>query len=316
MKIVRFRLATNQDKDYVLNFCKNTFSWGDYIDRVWDIWISETNGILLAAEIENHVKKPIAIIHGILVPEKTIWIEGIRVDPEYRKQKLATNLINLILEYGKKNGAAYSAAIVSINNEASKGMMEKSGFEILSKWSYISTNQIILPINNLTNNFKIADSNDYQQIINFLGNSENFKLSGKKFVKSWRWHDLTEDRLFTMIYNKQVIIAGKNKNNNDDDDDNQLQIRGIAITDREGYWNNQNIFQIVYIDADSEELLLSLVNKSLELALKHNEKYSNKNKNKYERIQVFSPYREYNSRIFTKSNITFYEQFLLYYKNI
>ena len=314
MKIVRFRLAANQDKDYVLNFCKNTFSWGDYIDRVWDIWISEPNGILLAAEIENHVKKPIAIIHGILIPEKTIWIEGIRVDPEYRKQKLATNLINLILEYGKKNGAVYSAAIVSIKNEASKGMMEKSGFEILSKWSYISTNQMILPTNNLTKNFKIADSNDYQQLINFLGNSENFKLSGKKFVKSWRWHDLTEDRLFTMIYNKQVIIVGKNKNNNDDD--NQLQIRGIAITDIEGYWNNQNIFQIVYIDADSEELLLSLVNKSLELALQHNEKHSYKNKNKYERIQVFSPYREYNSRIFTKSNITFSEQFLLYCKKI
>jgi hypothetical protein len=227
-------------------------------------------------------------------------------------------LINLILEYGKKNGAVYSAAIVSIKNEASKGMMEKSGFEILSKWSYISTNQMILPINNLTNNFKIADSNDYQQIINFLGNSENFKLSGKKFVKSWRWYDLTEDRLSTMIYNKQVIIVGKNKNNNDYDDyDNNIQqIRGIAIIDREGYWNNQNIFQIVYIDADSEELLLSLVNKSLELALKHNEKYRNKNKNKYERIQVFSPYREYNSRIFTKSNISFSEQFLLYYKKI
>jgi GNAT superfamily N-acetyltransferase len=318
---VRFRLATNQDKEYVLNFCKNTFSWGDYIDRVWDIWISEPNGILLVAEIENHIKKkPIAIIHGILIPEKTIWIEGIRVDPKHRRQRLATNLINLILEYGRKNGAMYSAAIVSIKNVASKGMMEKSEFKILSKWSYISTNHMTPPINNLTNNFKIADPNDYQQIIDFLRNSENFKSSGKKFVKSWRWHDLTEDRLFTMICNKQVVIVGKNKNKNnnvdDDDNNNKLQLRGIAIIDREGYWNNQNIFQIVYIDADSEELLLSLVNKILELALKHNEKYSNKNKNKYERIQVFSPYREYNSRIFTKSNISFSEQFLLYYKKI
>ena len=315
MKIVRFRLATNQDKDPVLDFCKSTFSWGDYIDRVWDIWISEPNGMLLVAEAENHVKKPIAIIHGILIPEKTIWIEGIRVDSEYRKQNLATNLINQILEYGRRNGAIHSAAIVSLKNEASKRLMEKSKFEILSKWSYISTNQIILPpTNNLKGNFKIADSNDYQQIINFLGNSENFKSSGKKFVNSWRWHDLSEDRLFTMINNKQVIIVRKNKNNNDDDD--KLQIRGIAITDREGYWNNQNIFQIVYIDADSEELLPSLVNKSLELALQHNEKHSYKNKNKYERIQVFSPYREYNSRIFTKSNITFSEQFLLYCKKI
>ena len=125
-----------------------------------------------------------------------------------------------------------------------------------------------------------------------------------------------------MIYNKQVIIVGKNDDNDDNNngdennDKDKLQIRGIAIIDREGYWNNQNIFQIVYIDADSEDLLLSLVNKSMEIALKHNEKYNNKNKNNYQRIQIFSPYKEYNSRIFTKSENSFFEHFLLYYKRI
>ena len=323
---MKFRLATSQDKGYVLNFCKNTFSWGDYIDRVWDIWISEANSILLVAEIENHKikeenKKPIAIAHGILIPEKTIWIEGIRVNPEYRKRKLATNLINHIIDYGRKKEATHSAAIVSIKNKASKKVMKKLGFEVIAKWSYISTDQMILPSkSNLIGTFKIANSNDYQQIINFLRNSKIFNQSGKKFVKSWRWYDLTDDRLFIMIYNKQVIIVGDNNNDdNNDNDKGKLQtIRGIAIIDREGYWNNQNIFQIVYIDADSEDLLLSLINKSLELALKHNnEIYNNKkNKNKYERIQVFSPYREYNSKLFTKLNTSFFEQFLLYYKNI
>jgi GNAT superfamily N-acetyltransferase len=313
------RLATNQDKDHVLNFCKNTFSWGDYIDRVWNSWISEPDGILLVAENENHTeKKPIAIIHGILIPEKTIWVEGIRVDPEFRNQKLATELINSILEFGRKNGAIYSAAIVSVKNEASKRLMEKSGFKVLSKWSYISTNHmVILPtIYNITNNFKIADINDYQQISNFLRNSKIFESSGKKFVKSWRWHELTKERLFTMIYDKKVIIVKKNdKNKNHRDDNNnkdELQIRGIAIIDIEGYWNNENIFQIVYIDADSESLLSSLINKSIELTLNNN----NKTINKFERIQLFSPYREYNSKIFNESDISFSEQFLLYYKKV
>jgi GNAT superfamily N-acetyltransferase len=321
------RLATNQDKDHVLNFCKNTFSWGDYIDRVWNSWISEPDGILLVAENENHTeKKPIAIIHGILIPEKTIWVEGIRVDPEFRNQKLATELINSILEFGRKNGAIYSAAIVSVKNEASKKLMEKSGFKVLSKWSYISTNHmIILPtIYNITNNFKIADINDYQQISNFLRNSKIFESSGKKFVKSWRWHELTKERLFTMIYDKKVIIVKKNdKNKNHRDDNNnkdELQIRGIAIIDIEGYWNNENIFQIVYIDADSESLLSSLINKSIELTLNNNNKNNNNNNNKtinkFERIQLFSPYREYNSKIFNESVISFSEQFLLYYKKI
>ena len=90
----KFRVATVHDKDYVLDFCKNTFSWGDYIDRVWDIWIREPNSIFLVAVVvnENNIEKPIAISHGILIPEKTVWIEGIRVDPKYRSQKLATNM--------------------------------------------------------------------------------------------------------------------------------------------------------------------------------------------------------------------------------
>ena len=41
----KFRVATPHDKDYVLDLFKNTFSWGDYIDRVWDIWIREPNSI-------------------------------------------------------------------------------------------------------------------------------------------------------------------------------------------------------------------------------------------------------------------------------
>lgn len=124
---------------------------------------------------------------------------------------------------------------------------------------------------------------------------------------------------------KKVIIVkknDKNKNHRDDDDNNnkdELQIRGIAIIDIERYWNNENIFQIVYIDADSESLLSPLINKSIELTLNYNNKNNNNNNktiNKFEKIQLFSPYREYNSKIFNESDISFSEQFLLYYKKI
>ncbi len=317
----KFRLATVHDKDYVLNFCKNTFSWGDYIDRVWDIWIVEPNSIFLVAVVvnENNIEKPIAIAHGILMPEKTVWIEGIRVDPKYRSQKLATNMSLYILDYARKKGTLYSSAIVSINNEASKGLMEKLGFKVISKWSYISIKPIILPeLNNnliIGNSTKVANLYEYQQILNFLNKSDIFKASGKKFVNSWRWYDLTEDRLRMMINNEQVIILV-----NDNDDEKDKKIRGMAIIDREGYWDNQNIFQIVYIDAESDEILLSLVIKSLELiSLNENKNEKKYVENKYERMQIFSPYTiKDNSLIFQKFtiNINFSEQFLLYHKEI
>ena len=317
----KFRVATVHDKDYVLDFCKNTFSWGDYIDRVWDIWIGEPNSIFLVAVVvnENNIEIPIAIAHGILMSEKTVWVEGIRVDPKYRSQKLATNMSLSILDYARKKGALYSSAIVSINNKASKGLMEKLGFKVISQWSYISIKPIILSeLNNnliIHNSTKVANLNEYQQILNFLNKSDIFKASGKKFVNSWRWYDLTENRLKMMINNKQVIILV-----NDNDNKKEKRIRGIAIIDKENYWNNQNIFQIVYIDADSDEILFSLVIKSLEFTFLNENKNEKKYvENKYERMQIFSPYTiKDNSLLFQKFkiNINFSEQFLLYHKEI
>lgn len=325
MTTTKFRVATVQDKDYVLDFCKNTFSWGDYIDRVWDIWIREPDSIFLVAVVkENNIEKPVAISHAIIIPEKIGWIEGIRVDPKYRSQKLATNMSLHILDYARKNGALYSSAIVSINNEASKGLMEKLGFKVISKWSYLSIKPIaLLPeLKNLmidkSTTTKVANLNQYQLILNFLNQSDIFKASGKKFVNSWRWYDLTEDRLKMMINNRQVIILVNNDDN--DHEKEEKKIRGIAIIDEEGYWNNQNIFQIVYIDAHSEELLLSLVIKCLEfITLKEENKNEEKKYvgNKYERVQIFSPSPiKDNSLIFQKFNINFSEQFLLYHKEI
>ena len=318
---MRFRLATNQDKNIVFNFCKNTFSWGDYIDRVWDIWINEPNSRFLVAESENNIKKPIGIIHGILIPEKIVWIEGIRIDPEYRKKKTATNLINNILDYGRRNGALYSSAIVSIKNHASKKMMEKLNFEVVSNWSYISTTQITYSGKNLVDNkCKLADIDDYQQIVNYLDLDNVNGLGRTKFVDSWRWYNMTKDMILNMIYNSQIIIIIR-KNNKDNSNNNQ-EIKGLAILDKERYHYNQNIIQIGYIDAESEELLSSLIANSIDLVLNDN-RYSkdnndnvNKIDNKYDKLQIFTPFRENNFRILPESNISFNEQFLLYSKKI
>ena len=318
---MRFRLATNQDKNIVLNFCKNTFTWGDYIDRVWDIWINEPNSRFLVAETENTIKKPIGIIHGILIPENIIWIEGIRIDPEYRKKKIATNLINNILDYGRKNGAVYSSAIVSIKNQASKKMMEKLNFEIVSNWSYISTTQITYSGKNVVDSkCKLADIDDYQPIVNFL-NLENANDFGRtKFVDSWRWYNMTKDMILNMIYNNQIIVIIR-KNNKNDSNNNQ-EIKGLAILDKERYHYNHNIFQIGYIDAESEELISSLVANSIDLVLNDNRYSKVKNgnlkkiDNRFEKLQIFTPFREYNFRIFPESYISFNEQFLLYSKKI
>ena len=46
------RDAINSDKFSVLSFCKDTFSWGDYIQDVWDYWLSKAIYLLLKNNIQ------------------------------------------------------------------------------------------------------------------------------------------------------------------------------------------------------------------------------------------------------------------------
>ena len=62
------RLATKSDKEQVLDFCKNTFSWGDYIHEVWDSWIREGNLIVI-----DHENSPISMAHAALFPDCLLY---------------------------------------------------------------------------------------------------------------------------------------------------------------------------------------------------------------------------------------------------
>ena len=60
------RRALDSDKAKVLEFCKNTFEWGDYIETVWDDWKNDLSGILLVKECKESAESesiPIGIAH-------------------------------------------------------------------------------------------------------------------------------------------------------------------------------------------------------------------------------------------------------------
>ena len=52
------RAALPEDKETVLEFCRHTWEWGDYVPQAWDVWLSDPQGRLLVATIDN---QPVAI---------------------------------------------------------------------------------------------------------------------------------------------------------------------------------------------------------------------------------------------------------------
>ena len=179
------REATSLDKNLVLKFCKDTFSWGDYIDKVWSSWLDEGNLFLFEK------KFPIGICHAFYF-QNQIWIEGIRIDPNFQRQKIASKLVTHAELIGKNNGALFSYMLIDTENKKSISMANYLNYEAFQIWNYYS----LIPKKN--SNFKI----EFEESVN----SDIFPF----YVDSWRWIKTTKKILFNLSAQNRIIKSNLN----------------------------------------------------------------------------------------------------------
>ena len=182
---MEIREATSFDKNLVLKFCKNTFSWGDYIDKVWPSWLDEGNLFLFEKE------SPVGICHAFYF-QNQIWIEGIRIDPNFQRQKIASKLVAHAELIGKNKNASFSFMLIDTENKKSIYMANSLNYEVFQTWNYYS----LIPKKN--SNFKI----EFEKSVN----SEIFPF----YVDSWRWIKTTKNILFNLSIQNRIIKSDLN----------------------------------------------------------------------------------------------------------
>jgi len=177
---LKIREANDSDKISVLRFCKNTFSWGDYVEHVWDFWLSE--GHLFLAEQDHSI----GICHAFYSHDQ-IWIEGIRVDPNFRRQNIASKLVKHAEILGKEKNLSTSYMLIDTENLTSLSMTNSLNYEIFQTWNFYS----LEPKINLNHKVRFEKS-------------LNRKLY-PQYVKSWRWLPI-DDKTLQSFYDKNQII--------------------------------------------------------------------------------------------------------------
>ena len=228
---MKIRAARRQDREQVLAFCKHTFSWGDYIDRVWDTWFSAENGRLLVAEYGG---RPVAMSHVATCPGNLAWLEGVRVHPDFRRSGVATKLLERMLAYAGRLGAKQASAIVAVSNAASQRMMGKNGFTVISNWAYYSTEA---KLRARKTGARLAGPRDLPAIWEYLRQSRTYRQSAGRYVRSWQWYTLDRKALRQLVKEGHVAVAG-------------TPIDGIAIINNDGYWDRRDVLQVVYLDSE------------------------------------------------------------------
>lgn len=191
---MEIRPAIPSDKQPILDFCKTTFSWGDYIADVWDSWFSEGNLLVLS---EN--KNPIAVCHTSIIKGQQVWIEGIRVKQNFRRKGFAKRLVIESELIGKKNNCKVSKMLIEKNNIDSLGLADKLHYEREELWNFFT----LIPKKTILNSNACLSKN-IEKILDFLS---SFKLF---YVRSWRWLPLRSSDIQTLVKKKRILISNRN----------------------------------------------------------------------------------------------------------
>ena len=183
MVTIMIRDAINSDKFSVLNFCKDTFSWGDYIQDVWDYWLSEGNLLVIEKQY------PVGVCHAFF-SKNQVWIEGIRIRSNFRRQGFASDLVKHIELLAKEKQILSSFMLIDTKNLPSLSMVKNLNYRIFQTWNFYSLSPQI------NNSHKIQ-----------FGNVLN--STATHYVKSWRWLVLDEETLLSLSVQNKIIFSGK-----------------------------------------------------------------------------------------------------------
>jgi len=184
MNIV-IREANALDKIPILKFCKDTFSWGDYVEQVWDFWLSE--GHLFLCEKQS----PSGICHAFY-SEDQVWIEGIRIDPNFRRQKIASKLVKHAETIGKEKNISFSYMLIDTENSISLSMANSLNYNIFQTWNYYSLDPKINPNHNVS----------FEESLN--------RQFYSHYVKSWRWLPIDDDTLISFYEQNNIVKSTLN----------------------------------------------------------------------------------------------------------
>lgn len=197
------RPARPEDREPVLAFCKDTWSWGDYIEYRWNDWLHNPDGCLLVATIDG---QQVGIVYMRMLTATDAWLQGLRIDPQFRRQGLAAELNSAALLEAMRRGAKYARLLIESINAASIRVAERLFMRQVAGFSILTAPPRLNSTPSGQEKTQLATLADMDEIIDYLNVSNIFPLSGGLYYVSWTAYPITAELLETKIKAQQVYL--------------------------------------------------------------------------------------------------------------
>jgi ribosomal protein S18 acetylase RimI-like enzyme len=243
MSEIAIRPARAEDRETVLAFCANTWEWGDYIERVWEQWQSDSTGLLLVA---LHDGQPVGIVHLQMLSATDAWQEGMRVDPAYRKQGIARQLSMEASAEAMRRGATTVRLLTESTNEASIHMVEQGHFRRAGAFAPYTASAVTGTLQHNTGLEEpvLATLTDQDEIIAYLDVSSNFPAVGGLYYAGFTGYRISDILLTEKIQAQQIYLLRRWE-----------RLDGLAIAEPRTERQGKHLF-IGYIDGTTESISL------------------------------------------------------------
>jgi predicted PurR-regulated permease PerM/ribosomal protein S18 acetylase RimI-like enzyme len=184
----RIRPARARDRPAVDAICAQVWEGDDYVPRVWDEWLADPHGQLLTAEVNKRV-----VGFGKLsrLADDEWWLEGLRVDPAYRQQKIGGLLHGHMVEKARQVGRGTLRLGTHSDNEPAHRLAACEGFRHVATYQRYRADP--LPVETLS--LRRLTEQDLPAAWALAGESARYRASGGLYEVLWRWKNLTRERL-------------------------------------------------------------------------------------------------------------------------
>ena len=194
------RPARPDDRLAVERICAQTWDWGDYVPEVWDDWLTDERGVLLVGELGATGERVVALSKITFHSPDQVWLQGMRVDPGYRRRGIAGRFLDYGIAHARKHGARVVRLGTGGHNTPVHNMVARAG--MVRVGNYVLWIAEPLPDGSLPT-FLTPDDAPRAQA--FLKSSPLLAYTRVLYSFDWVWQELSAERVTHFLAAGQVV---------------------------------------------------------------------------------------------------------------
>lgn len=244
MPQIEIRRARAEDREAVMAFCANTWEGGDYIHHVWDDWLSNPEGRLLVATAGE---QPVGLAHDNFLNQNEAWLEGLRVDPNFRQHGIGARLHQALLIEAMAYGSSIARLLTESSNYSAIKIFEQSLMEQVGSFVPFRAQPLTSPSprQGAVEAPTPATLDDLDEIIDYLDQSNTFPLTGGLYYKGFTAYTISDSLLKAKLEAGEVYVLRR-----------WDRLDGITLLEeRQRHQGTKHLF-IGYIDGTTESISL------------------------------------------------------------